>query len=340
MINKEFLNCVYRFLDEYNKIIYIGKAKNLKNRMNNHSHLNSECYNEVKIIQYTSFESEADMDIAERYYIAKYKPKYNTLLKKDVSVNIETFDFAEWKVYCKDKKEKEYYDGRIILTTDLINKYDKYENRLNDIKKEIEKKYIEINTLNSLERNDSIRNLIEIKNKDIDKLYKEKKRISKELLIIKVGREEFNKFEWWEQDLYIQYKTTDRKEIINLKINEIVDDICRYIRFTIKSNEYCEITELLYLITNFFSYVGNQDKFWLEFIEEGFLKKGEEFTGLNNCEVNEIEKYVMEVYNKAKLKLEIEDDFNLIEEVIMKKKKINLLSNLKIEQPIKVLKIK
>lgn len=70
-------NCVYRFLNQEGEIIYIGKAKNLKNRLYNHKHLPKDCYEERATVEYVAFETEDDMDFAERYYIPKYKPKYN-----------------------------------------------------------------------------------------------------------------------------------------------------------------------------------------------------------------------------------------------------------------------
>ena len=38
---------IYRFLNNKEEIIYIGKAKKLKERMNNHTHLPKECYDET-----------------------------------------------------------------------------------------------------------------------------------------------------------------------------------------------------------------------------------------------------------------------------------------------------
>lgn len=37
-------NCIYRFLDINKKLLYIGKAKNLEERLSNHNHLPIECY--------------------------------------------------------------------------------------------------------------------------------------------------------------------------------------------------------------------------------------------------------------------------------------------------------
>jgi excinuclease UvrABC nuclease subunit len=65
-------NCVYRFLNKDNKVIYVGKAKDLKSRILNHKHLSEECYKERNKVEYVRFVSEDDMDFAERYYIMKF----------------------------------------------------------------------------------------------------------------------------------------------------------------------------------------------------------------------------------------------------------------------------
>lgn len=70
-------NCIYRFLDRNENIIYIGKAKNLEKRLKRHRHLSEECYIECKYVEYTCFENEDEMELAELYYIKKLKPKYN-----------------------------------------------------------------------------------------------------------------------------------------------------------------------------------------------------------------------------------------------------------------------
>lgn len=93
-------NCVYRFIGRDNNLIYIGKAKNLKTRLNNHNHLKGECYNELAYIEYISFDSEHEMDFAERYYIQKFNPKYNTVLSdKPISFNCKELDEKCFKVY-------------------------------------------------------------------------------------------------------------------------------------------------------------------------------------------------------------------------------------------------
>lgn len=93
-------NCIYRFINRDNEIIYIGKAKDLNKRLNNHNHLTEECYEERAYIEYAKFDTEYEMDFAERYYIQKINPKYNTILAgKPISFNCEDLDNKAFKIY-------------------------------------------------------------------------------------------------------------------------------------------------------------------------------------------------------------------------------------------------
>lgn len=95
-------NCIYRFLNCDDEIIYIGKATDLDNRFkgSNHNHLPTQCYIETHKIEFTSFDTEYEMDLAERYYIPKYKPKYNTQLnKKNIKIKLSEFENKTWTEY-------------------------------------------------------------------------------------------------------------------------------------------------------------------------------------------------------------------------------------------------
>lgn len=123
----ENINCIYRFKNSCDEIIYIGKAKNLKNRLNSHNHLPKECYMERKKIEFTMFETEDDMDFAERYYIPKIKPKYNDQMKdREITFNISNFNDVKWSI-CKeynaelyDKRNNIYY-GKAGIRTDVTD---------------------------------------------------------------------------------------------------------------------------------------------------------------------------------------------------------------------------
>ncbi|RPJ76714.1 MAG: excinuclease ABC subunit C [Alphaproteobacteria bacterium] len=81
---------VYQFGDKNSLIIYIGKAKNLKNRVS--SYFNKIKYESFKTktlasqvwtIEYFVVESESDALLLENNLIKKHQPKYNVLLKDD-----------------------------------------------------------------------------------------------------------------------------------------------------------------------------------------------------------------------------------------------------------------
>ena len=80
---------VYQFFDSSNKIIYIGKAKNLKKRVVSYfkKNLNSKkTKNLVKNIfeiKHVVVSSESDALLLESSLIKKYQPKYNILLRDD-----------------------------------------------------------------------------------------------------------------------------------------------------------------------------------------------------------------------------------------------------------------
>lgn len=93
-------NCVYRFLDKDGNLLYIGKAKNLEERIRNHNHLPRECYNKRKTIEYVEFPTAEDMNIVERVLIAMLKPPYNTDLKQnDITIHVMELTNLNWRTY-------------------------------------------------------------------------------------------------------------------------------------------------------------------------------------------------------------------------------------------------
>ncbi len=98
--NKQFKHCCYRFLDKHGNLLYIGRAKDVRDRMKSHEHLGEECYQQISKIQFVSFDNEDDLDIAERYYISKLKPIYNKEFKnKHFSFNLEELDKKQWTTW-------------------------------------------------------------------------------------------------------------------------------------------------------------------------------------------------------------------------------------------------
>jgi excinuclease ABC subunit C len=83
---------VYRFFDQNNDIIYIGKAKNLKNRVssyftksNQHNTKTIRLVSHIRKIEFSIVNTEFDALLLENSLIKQYQPKYNILLRDDKS---------------------------------------------------------------------------------------------------------------------------------------------------------------------------------------------------------------------------------------------------------------
>ncbi len=81
---------VYQFFDQNEKIIYVGKAKDLRKRVS--SYFNKDKYengkvkvmvNRIRSIQHIVVDTEIDALLLENNLIKKYRPKYNVMLKDD-----------------------------------------------------------------------------------------------------------------------------------------------------------------------------------------------------------------------------------------------------------------
>jgi excinuclease ABC subunit C len=79
---------VYQFIDSFGKLIYIGKAKNLKKRVTsyfakNQSGKTTVMLNKAAEIRHIVVENESDALLLENNFIKKHQPRYNILLKDD-----------------------------------------------------------------------------------------------------------------------------------------------------------------------------------------------------------------------------------------------------------------
>ena len=81
---------VYQFLNQKNEIIYIGKAKNLKNRVS--SYFNKVQFenrktkllvSQIKNVKTIKVETEMDALLLENVLVKKHQPRYNVQLKDD-----------------------------------------------------------------------------------------------------------------------------------------------------------------------------------------------------------------------------------------------------------------
>ena len=108
----------YQFYDNKHTIIYVGKAKSLKNRVSSYFHKEVDRFktkvlvSKIWDISYTIVNTEEDALLLENSLIKKYNPKYNVLLK-------------DGKTYPSICVTKEYLP-RIFKTRTINKKYGTY----------------------------------------------------------------------------------------------------------------------------------------------------------------------------------------------------------------------
>ena len=81
---------VYQFVDRNNKVIYVGKAKNIKKRVSSYfvkskyvSYKIKTLVKQIFNIRHIVVENESDALLLENNFIKQLQPKYNVLLKDD-----------------------------------------------------------------------------------------------------------------------------------------------------------------------------------------------------------------------------------------------------------------
>lgn len=112
---------VYIMLDKYGNVIYVGKARVLKNRVRQYFHSAPKPEKVMRMVEnvadfnYIITASEIDALALENNLIKKYKPKYNILLKDDktypyIKVNMRE-EFPTFGITRKIKKDGAKYFG-------------------------------------------------------------------------------------------------------------------------------------------------------------------------------------------------------------------------------------
>jgi excinuclease ABC subunit C len=130
---------IYIMKDEGNEIIYVGKAKNLKNRVSQyfkpskgHSPKVVAMVERIRNLEYIITDTELEALILECNLIKKHKPKYNILLKDDkhypyIKVTVNE-DYPRIMITREIKKDGSRYFGpytdkmAVNRTIELINK--------------------------------------------------------------------------------------------------------------------------------------------------------------------------------------------------------------------------
>ena len=117
----------YQYLDDSGKVIYVGKAKNLKRRVSSYFNKEHESaktrilVSRIRDIKYVVVATEWDALLLENNLIKKYKPRYNILLKDDKtypSICITKEDFPRiFKTRNIIRNGSEYYGPYSHIST-------------------------------------------------------------------------------------------------------------------------------------------------------------------------------------------------------------------------------
>jgi len=112
---------VYRMLDEQARVLYVGKARNLKARVSNyarptgHSSRIARMISETSQMMFLTTQTETEALLLEQNLIKQLKPRYNVLLRDDKSfpnILVTTeHEFPQIKKHRGAKKEKGAYYG-------------------------------------------------------------------------------------------------------------------------------------------------------------------------------------------------------------------------------------
>lgn len=115
----------YQMYDEYGNVLYVGKAKNLKNRVRQYFHGNNRTQKtlalvaKIKDIHYIITPTELDALVLENNLIKQYNPPYNIMLKDDktypyIKINLKS-PFPTVEVTRRLKADGGKYFGPYML---------------------------------------------------------------------------------------------------------------------------------------------------------------------------------------------------------------------------------
>ena len=112
---------VYRMIGADEKVLYVGKAKNIKKRIVAYSHINKLPYrlqrmvSEIRRMEFIIVENEAKALLMENELIKRLEPRYNILLKDDKTfphlvIDVES-EFPSLRKYRGKRNDKSKYFG-------------------------------------------------------------------------------------------------------------------------------------------------------------------------------------------------------------------------------------
>lgn len=129
---------VYRMLGEGDKVLYVGKAKNIKKRIVSYSHIEKlpvrlqRMVSEIKRMEFIIVENEAKALLMENELIKELEPRYNILLKDDktfphLMIDVQS-EFPCLRKYRGKRHDKSKYFGpfasilAVNSTLDVVQK--------------------------------------------------------------------------------------------------------------------------------------------------------------------------------------------------------------------------
>lgn len=137
---------VYKWVDNNDNILYIGKTTNIENRTKQHIH-DKDWINKDTKLYYAELPNKTDMDIYEIYYINKFKPMHNTNY-----MNEATFSFALPELKFKLFKQKEKVKK---IKPNLLFFKDPFVINKNEMGESLKWLYIEVNNMDSFKLTNS-----------------------------------------------------------------------------------------------------------------------------------------------------------------------------------------
>lgn len=119
---------VYVMYNKNNEVLYVGKTKNIRLRINQHFNCNKDWKNDINHIKYMNCYTEVDMSIYEIYLINILKPRYNKslLFSGDTNLNLHynltNYNIDTYYKYLLSEEEKNKFKKLItILDNETYN---------------------------------------------------------------------------------------------------------------------------------------------------------------------------------------------------------------------------
>ncbi|MGV6811531.1 MAG: excinuclease ABC subunit UvrC [Brevirhabdus sp.] len=121
---------VYRMLDTESRVLYVGKARNLKKRVSNyakptgHSARIARMISETASMMFLTTRTETEALLLEQNLIKQLKPRYNVLLRDDKSfpnILISDHPFPQIRKHRGAKRDKGQYFGP-FASADAVNR--------------------------------------------------------------------------------------------------------------------------------------------------------------------------------------------------------------------------